>query len=344
MDARVMANQMQQSPAQAEPLLSVRDLEVFFRHGRGWLRVIDGVSFDVAPGETVGIVGESGSGKTVTGRRSCGLLPHGSRRGSTGASGFEGAISLRSTRRRCGDPRPPQITMIFQEPMTALDPVFTVGEQIAETMRTHAGARRRRRASAPSTRSRTVGIPRRAARRRISAPALRRHAPARHDRDGARPASRGCSSPTSRPRRSTSPSRPRSSTLLRELLRATAARRCCSSPTTSAWSRECCTRMVDDVCRAGGRGAAGRRGAGRIRCTPIRRACCARCRAARKRARLLRSPAACPRRTRCRQAAISSRAARMRRRRGPAAGAAALRHAPTCAASASPSHPPGVVT
>src|SRR5258708_37331687 len=89
MDARVTVNQTQQRAAQAEPLLSVRDLEVFFRHGRGWLRVIDGVSFDVAPGETVGIVGESGSGKTVTGLTILGLLPQGLGR-TTGEIRFQG--------------------------------------------------------------------------------------------------------------------------------------------------------------------------------------------------------------------------------------------------------------
>src|SRR5215471_1894989 len=89
MDARVISNPMQQRLAQAEPLLSVRDLEVFFRHGRGWLRVIDGASFDVAPGETAGIVGESGSGKTVTGLTILGLLPQGLAR-TTGEIRFQG--------------------------------------------------------------------------------------------------------------------------------------------------------------------------------------------------------------------------------------------------------------
>src|SRR5579872_3009573 len=138
MDARVISNQAQHSAARTEPLLSVRDLEVFFRHGRGWLRVIDGVSFDVAPGETVGIVGESGSGKTVTGLTILGLLPHGLVR-TTGEIRFQGqnidALDESEMRRIRGR----RISMIFQEPMTALDPVFTVGEQIAETLRTHTG-------------------------------------------------------------------------------------------------------------------------------------------------------------------------------------------------------------
>jgi len=124
--------------AREEPLLSVKDLEVFFRHGRDWLRVIDGVSFDVAPGETIGIVGESGSGKTVTGLTILGLLPQGLAR-TTGEIRFQGEdinglpeSDMRLIRGR-------RISMIFQEPMTALDPVFTVGEQIAETLRTHTG-------------------------------------------------------------------------------------------------------------------------------------------------------------------------------------------------------------
>src|SRR5579864_7780579 len=138
MDARVTSNQAQDGSARAKPLLSVLDLEVFFRHGRGWLRVIDGVSFDVAPGETVGIVGESGSGKTVTGLTILGLLPQGLVR-TTGEIRFQGQnintlgeSAMRQIRGR-------RISMIFQEPMTALDPVFTVGQQIAETLRTHTG-------------------------------------------------------------------------------------------------------------------------------------------------------------------------------------------------------------
>src|SRR3974390_57442 len=138
MDARVTSSQTQQSPARAEPLLSVRDLEVFFRHGRGGRRVIDGVSFDVAPGETVGIVGESGSGKTVTGLSILGLLPQGLAR-ATGEIRFQGQNIKALGGGEMRQIRGRRISMIFQEPMTALDPVFTVGEQIAETLRTHTG-------------------------------------------------------------------------------------------------------------------------------------------------------------------------------------------------------------
>ena len=123
---------------QNAPLLSVKDLEVFFRSGREWLRVVEGVSFDVAPGETIGIVGESGSGKTVTGLSILGLLPQGLAR-TGGSIKFLGReinglpeSEMRAIRGR-------KISMIFQEPMTALDPVFTVGEQIGETLRTHTG-------------------------------------------------------------------------------------------------------------------------------------------------------------------------------------------------------------
>jgi peptide/nickel transport system ATP-binding protein len=120
------------------PLLAVKDLEVFFRHGRDWLRVVEGTSFEVARGETIGIVGESGSGKTVTGLSILGLLPPGLARtqGSIRLDGREinglPESEMRSIRGR-------KVSMIFQEPMTALDPVFTVGEQIGETLRTHTG-------------------------------------------------------------------------------------------------------------------------------------------------------------------------------------------------------------
>ena len=121
------------------PLLAVKDLEVFFRHGRDWLRVVEGTSFEVARGETIGIVGESGSGKTVTGLSILGLLPpgHGAHARLDPAS--TAARSTACPKARCAAIRGRKISMIFQEPMTALDPVFTVGEQIGETLRTHTG-------------------------------------------------------------------------------------------------------------------------------------------------------------------------------------------------------------
>jgi peptide/nickel transport system ATP-binding protein len=119
-----------------EALLAVDNLRVYFRSGTEWVQVVDSASFEVARGETVGIVGESGSGKTVTGLSILGLLPAGQARteGSIRFRGQEinglGEAEMRKIRGR-------RISMIFQEPMTALDPVFTVGEQIVETLRAH---------------------------------------------------------------------------------------------------------------------------------------------------------------------------------------------------------------
>jgi peptide/nickel transport system ATP-binding protein len=125
-----------------QPLLSVRDLSVAFHDGDHWLQMLNNVSFDVAPGEIVGIVGESGCGKSLTALSILSLLP---RRGCarTGQILFEqrdlvplGEAAMRKVRGR-------HIGMIFQEPMSALDPVFTVGDQITETVRTHFSVSRR---------------------------------------------------------------------------------------------------------------------------------------------------------------------------------------------------------
>jgi peptide/nickel transport system ATP-binding protein len=125
--------------AASEPtdtLLSVRDLCVSFRSEQGWVQILKNVSLNVARGEVVGIVGESGCGKSLTALSILNLLP---RRGirRTGEILFEGrdiaALSEAGMRRVRGR----QIGMIFQEPMSALDPVFTVGSQIDETVRTH---------------------------------------------------------------------------------------------------------------------------------------------------------------------------------------------------------------
>ncbi|MBL8363089.1 MAG: ABC transporter ATP-binding protein, partial [Rubrivivax sp.] len=122
--------------ADSAPLLAVDDLSIRFRAGGGELEVTRGVTFTVQRGERVGIVGESGCGKTVTGLALMGQLPGHLARVS-GSVRFEGrellAMSRAERRTVCG----PGMGMIFQEPMSALDPVFTVGEQIVETLLAH---------------------------------------------------------------------------------------------------------------------------------------------------------------------------------------------------------------
>lgn len=126
----------------APALLEVQDLSIHFRTHEGEIQATDRISLSVKPGERVGIVGESGCGKTITGLSLLGLLPPHSTR-VTGRALFEGRDLLPMTRAQrrsiCG----PGIAMIFQEPMSALDPVFTVGEQIAETLRSHCSIGRR---------------------------------------------------------------------------------------------------------------------------------------------------------------------------------------------------------
>lgn len=120
----------------ALPLLSVRDLGVTFHTRDGWMDVTRGVTFDVTAGERVGIVGESGCGKTVTGLALMGLLP-------TERTRVQGQIMLDGRNinglpaREMRGVRGPQLAMIFQEPMSALDPVFTIGAQISEAIRAH---------------------------------------------------------------------------------------------------------------------------------------------------------------------------------------------------------------
>ncbi len=120
----------------AAPLLRVRELGISFRTRAGELPVTRGVSFDVAPGERIGLVGESGCGKTVTGLSLMRLLPRDSAR-IRGAVEFAGENLLALPERRMRAIRGRDVAMIFQEPMSALDPVFTIGHQIGEAYRTH---------------------------------------------------------------------------------------------------------------------------------------------------------------------------------------------------------------
>ena len=119
--------------------LSVRNLQVLFATENGEAAAVDDVSFDLAAGEILGIVGESGSGKSVTALSIMGLLPRPPARIGRGSVTFEGENLLAYSERAMRRIRGPGIGMIFQEPMTSLNPVFTIGDQIMETVRVHEG-------------------------------------------------------------------------------------------------------------------------------------------------------------------------------------------------------------
>jgi oligopeptide/dipeptide ABC transporter ATP-binding protein len=139
-------------------LLSVSNLRVVFGSERGELAAVDDVGFDVSEGEVLGIVGESGSGKSVTALSIMGLLPKPPARVTAGSIKFQGANLLRLSEREMRRVRGPGIGMIFQEPMTSLNPVFPIGDQLMETIRVHervSPAARRNRAVAMLAR---VGI------------------------------------------------------------------------------------------------------------------------------------------------------------------------------------------
>ena len=125
-------------------LLSVRDLRTWFHTDQGIAKAVDGVSFDVMEGETLGIVGESGCGKTVTSLSVLGLLPQPPAEVMESSSIlFEGEELVGATEARLRALRGNEISMIFQEPMSSLNPVFSVGNQIAESLRLHRGMGRK---------------------------------------------------------------------------------------------------------------------------------------------------------------------------------------------------------
>jgi oligopeptide/dipeptide ABC transporter ATP-binding protein len=118
-------------------LLQVTDLTTAFRTGSGQVTAIENVSFSLEKGEILGIVGESGSGKSVTALAIMGLLPRPAARILGGSIHFEDQELLTLSPRAMQRLRGPGIAMVFQEPMTSLNPVFTIGEQIMETIRAH---------------------------------------------------------------------------------------------------------------------------------------------------------------------------------------------------------------
>ena len=127
-----------------QPLLAVQDLRTWFYTDQGVAKAVDGVSFEVRPGETLGIVGESGCGKTVTSLSVLGLLPRPPAKIEEGSSiQFAGEELIGAKESRLRSLRGNEISMIFQEPMSSLNPVFSVGNQIAEALRLHRGLDRK---------------------------------------------------------------------------------------------------------------------------------------------------------------------------------------------------------
>ncbi|MEO8937590.1 MAG: ABC transporter ATP-binding protein [Burkholderiaceae bacterium] len=133
-----------------EALLRVQDLRVEFKTRRGSALVLNGVDFEIHAGETLCVVGESGCGKSMTALALLRLIPSPPGRISGGRVLFQDEDLLEADEARMRDVRGNRISMIFQEPMTSLNPVFTVGDQIGESLRLHAGL------DAKAARARTV--------------------------------------------------------------------------------------------------------------------------------------------------------------------------------------------
>ena len=124
------------SKTSTEPLLAVDDLRVEFWTDRGTIYAVNGISFEIAAGETLGIVGESGCGKSVTSLALLGILPRAGRVAS-GTARFAGRDLFELTDRELRQIRGKEIAMIFQDPMSSLNPVLTIGKQIREVLEQH---------------------------------------------------------------------------------------------------------------------------------------------------------------------------------------------------------------
>jgi oligopeptide/dipeptide ABC transporter ATP-binding protein len=120
-----------------EPVLSIRDLVVEFKTEDGIVHAVDGVSYDLFPGETLGIVGESGSGKSVSTLALLGLIPTPPGRIVSGTAMFNGRDLLKLKKKELRRVRGNEVAMVFQDPMTSLNPVLTVGSQLGEAIKTH---------------------------------------------------------------------------------------------------------------------------------------------------------------------------------------------------------------
>jgi ABC-type dipeptide/oligopeptide/nickel transport system ATPase component len=127
----------------ARTVLQIEDLQTYFFTALGTVRAVDGVSYSLGSGETLGVVGESGCGKSVTALSILRLIANPPGRIVGGAIRFDGRNLLNLSESEMESIRGNAISMIFQEPMTALNPLFTVGHQIAEAIALHQGLSRR---------------------------------------------------------------------------------------------------------------------------------------------------------------------------------------------------------
>jgi len=140
-----------------QPLLEVHDLHTVFSTKEGWVKAVDGVSFELHPGETLGIVGESGCGKSVTALSIMRLQRPGVIKG--GRVMFKGEDLTKATEDEMREIRGREIAMIFQDPMTSLNPVFRTGWQVAEPLRLHQGWNAKKSLSSAINMLGRVGIP-----------------------------------------------------------------------------------------------------------------------------------------------------------------------------------------
>lgn len=140
-------------------MLSVRNLSASFHTRVGIVRAVRNVSFDVAPGETLGIVGESGSGKSVTCYSMMGLIPMPPGRIESGSAMLDGTDLLHCPEKELRSIRGKRISMIFQDPMTSLNPYLTIGEQVAEPLVIHEGAGKKEARDRALEQLALVGIP-----------------------------------------------------------------------------------------------------------------------------------------------------------------------------------------
>ncbi len=171
--------------ATAGPLLDVVDLRTWFDVMDGTVKAVDGIDFSLGAGESLGIVGESGCGKSVTSLSIMGLLDMPPARHPTGSIKFDGRDLLKLQEEELRRIRGKEIAMIFQEPMSSLNPVFTIGDQISEAVLVHLKVTKKEAQDRAIESLRQVGIGNAgAARQAVSPRDVGRHAPARDDRHG----------------------------------------------------------------------------------------------------------------------------------------------------------------